>query len=417
MMHKTPKSVAAIIDSVRQDPSAAQAEIDASLKAIHEGEDRLQAFTEVLAAPLAGKGPLAGIAVGLKDILDCHDMKSRYGSAIYDNYQPIVDSGIAAQLRRAGATIIGKTVTTEFAFFAPGPTRNPHHLDYTPGGSSSGSAAAIAAGMIPAAIGTQTGGSIIRPSSFCGITGYKPSFRLAPTTGMKTFSWSLDTVGFMAGTVEDVAIFAGATLGRDLWSGPNATPPRIALFCGQNWNDATGDMQQAIKKAAESAIAHGATLIEMAEPNILAEARAAHTIIQNYEAGIACAGDLALHADKMSDKLRQTLELGQRISAQEYDDARRIARHARKVSHQLFDDVDALLTPSAPGAAPKDLTVTGDPHFNKLWTLAGTPCISIPYFKDANNMPLGVQLVGKFGHDSRLLSAASWLETALKTDR
>lgn len=415
MMNKTPKSVTAIVAGVQQNPSSAQAEIDASLATIHEGEGTLQAFTALTDAPQAGTGPLSGVAVGIKDILDSFDMKSRYGSAIYEDHQPIVDSGIVAQLRRAGATIIGKTVTTEFAFFYPGPTRNPHNLDYTPGGSSSGSAASIAAGMIPAAIGTQTGGSIIRPASFCGITGYKPSFRLAPTTGMKTFSWSLDTVGFMAGTVEDVAIFATAALSRNLWGGTNKSAPRIGFYRGQNWGDASSDMQHAVEQAAEAAIASGAILVDMDEPDILAEARVAHSIIQNYEAGIACAGDLALHADKMSKKLRTTLEAGQKITATEYDKARRIARHARKATHNLFEDVDALLTPSAPGAAPKDLTVTGEPHFNKLWTLVGTPCVSIPHFKDANDMPLGVQMVGKFGRDKELLSAASWLETTLKS--
>lgn len=414
MIKKPILSVKAILANVAGDPSRAQAAIDECLSAIQQDDDALQAFTTLAPKSKAGRGPLAGIAVGMKDILDCYDMPSAYGSSAYTGHQPKVDSGIAHQLRQAGATIIGKTVTTEFAFFAPGPTKNPHNFAYTPGGSSSGSAAAIAAGMIPAAIGTQTGGSIIRPAAFCGITGYKPSFRLAPTTGMKTFSWSLDTVGFMAAGVEDVALLASATLARPLWDGMAKQAPRIGIYRGQNWGDATPEMQQAIEQAAKIARQSGAVVIEVEEPDMLAEARAAHVIIQNYEAGIACGGDLTLFADQMSDKLRTTLEAGQQISAEDYDKARRIARHARAAANDLFKQADVLLTPSAPGVAPKDLTVTGEPHFNKLWTLVGTPCINIPHFNNADDMPLGVQLVGRFARDAQLLSAAAWLEAALK---
>lgn len=414
MIKKPLRSVKATLAHVAGDPTRAQAAIDDCLSAIEQDDAALEAFTALAPDKSAGQGPLAGIAVGMKDILDCYDMPSTYGSAAFAGHQPKVDSGIAHQLRRAGATIIGKTVTTEFAFFAPGPTKNPHNFAYTPGGSSSGSAAAIAAGMIPAAIGTQTGGSIIRPASFCGITGYKPSFRLAPTTGMKTFSWSLDTVGFMAAGVEDVALLASATLARPLWDGMAQQAPRIGLYRGQNWSDATAEMQQAIEQAADICRAAGAEMIKMDEPDMLAEARAAHVIIQNYEAGIACGGDLALFADQMSDKLRTTIEAGQKISADDYDKARRIARHARAATNDLFKQVDVLLTPSAPGAAPMDLTVTGEPHFNKLWTLVGTPCITIPHFKNADDMPLGVQLVGRFARDAHLLSAAAWLEATLK---
>lgn len=414
MINKPHRSVKAILAQVASDPSHAQAAIDDCLNAIQQNDTALEAFVTLAPDRSAGQGPLSGIAVGMKDILDCYDMPSTYGSAAYAGFQPKVDSGIAHQLRRAGATIIGKTVTTEFAFFAPGPTKNPHNFAYTPGGSSSGSAAAIAAGMIPAAIGTQTGGSIIRPASFCGIAGYKPSFRLAPTTGMKTFSWSLDTVGFMAAGVEDVALLASATLARPLWGGISDQAPRIGLYRGQNWGDASAEMQQAIEQTAEICRHAGAEVMEIDEPDLLAEARKAHVIIQNYEAGIACGGDLAQFADQLSNKLRTTLEAGQQISADDYDQARRIARHARAATNDLFKQVDILLTPSAPGAAPKDLTVTGEPHFNKLWTLVGTPCVTVPHFKGTNNMPLGVQLVGRFARDAVLLSAAAWLEAALK---
>lgn len=391
--------------------------------AVAERDGNLLAF-EVLAereAALAqaktAKGPLAGIGVGIKDIFDTHDLPTGYGSPIYEGFRPRVDAGVVALMRAAGATVVGKTVTTEYAFLEPAKTRNPRDPAHTPGGSSSGSAAAVAAGMVPAATGTQTGGSIIRPAAYCGVAGYKPSFRMVPATGMKTFAWTLDTVGFFAAGAADVAAFAAAVTGRDLEARPlEAEGLRIGLMRTAVWNEASEDMRAAVEKAAGLAADAGAEIFELDEPGIFAEAREeAHGTIQGFEASRGLAGDLDLHGARMSPLLRDTLVRGRAVTPDEYDAARAVARRARRASNALFSGIDAVLTPATPGAAPKGLASTGSPVFNKLWTLTGNPCIGVPGLADAAGLPLGVQVVAGFGADTRALSVAAWLEAHLST--
>lgn len=382
--------------------------------AVARRDGEIKAFCHVAPAPaISAEGPLAGVAIGVKDIFDTFDMPTTYGSRAYADHRPMTDAAIVALARRRGGTILGKTVTTEFAYFEPGPTVNPHNTGHTPGGSSSGSAAAVAAGMVPAAIGTQTGGSIIRPAAFCGVAGYKPSFRLLPTTGMKHFSPSLDTVGLFAATVSDVALFAHLLTGRPL--NPEPVDPgstRIGIyFCGE-LQTADAEMQRALERAAEAATAAGFRLVAINEPEENASARAAHSTLQNFEAGMSCGPDLALFKNRMSEKLKLVLRDGLATPPSVYDDARRAAKRGRGATRRLFDDVDVLLTPSAPGAAPEGLTFTGDPRFNKLWTLMGTPTVNIPFFKGKSGLPLGIQAVGRFGQDLRLLSVARALEQA-----
>lgn len=415
------QSVTEISDAVaagRMRPGEALAQ---SLEAIAAREQDVQAFEalaeggDLLEETDQATGPLAGIAVGVKDIFDTHDMPTGYGSPIYAGHRPRADAAIVAMARRAGATIVGKTVTTEFAFFAPGKTRNPHNPGHTPGGSSSGSAAAVAAGMVPAAIGTQTGGSVIRPAAFCGVAGYKPSFRLVPVTGMKTFSWTLDTAGFFAAGVADVARFAAALSGRPLDVEPvEPKQLRIGLYRSGIWSEASSAMRSAIEDAASRAEAAGATVIEIEEPEELRAARDIHGTIQDFEAALAMAGDFELNRDRMSEKLRSTLENGMRIDATTYDGARRKARHARHRTSTLFEEVDVLLTPSAPGAAPEGLETTGLPLFNKLWTLTGNPCVNVPGLTGPDGLPLGIQIVARFGRDRTALSAGSWLQGILR---
>lgn len=395
-----------------------------SLEAIARREQDVQAFEalaeggDLLEATDRATGPLAGIAVGVKDIFDTHDMPTGYGSPIYAGHRPRADAAIVAMARRAGATVVGKTVTTEFAFFAPGKTRNPHDPAHTPGGSSSGSAAAVAAGMVPAAIGTQTGGSVIRPAAFCGVAGYKPSFRLVPVTGMKTFSWTLDTAGFFAAGIADVARFAAALTGRPLEVEPvEPKRLRIGLYRSAVWNEASAAMRAAAEDTAASAEAAGAIVVEVEEPEELRTARDIHATIQDFEAALALAGDFEQNRERLSEKLRGTLENGMRIDATTYDEARRTARHARHRASELFEDVDVLLTPSAPGAAPKGLETTGVPLFNKLWTLTGNPCVNVPGITGNDGLPLGIQIVARFGRDRVALSAASWIEAVLPSGR
>lgn len=414
------QSLISIIDAISRGRLTARAALERSFDAIEAREQDILAFTALAdrARALDGadhaSGPLAGIAFGVKDIFDSHDLDTAYGSRIYAGHRPLADAAIVSMARRAGATIIGKTVTTEFAFFDPGPTRNPHSLDHSPGGSSSGSAAAVAAGMIPAAIGTQTGGSVIRPASFCGVASYKPSFRLLPVTGMKTFSWSLDTAGLFAAGVADVAMLAEIMSGRDLAA--SAIEPallRIGLYRTRVWTEASAAMRSAVEKAAAAAEAAGAHVIEIDEPDVLAQARDIHSTIQDFEAALAMAGDYDANAERMSAKLRQTLEAGRAITPGDYDAARKCARAARREATALFSSLDVLLTPSAPGAAPLGHDTTGVPTFNKLWTLTGNPCVNVPGIEDEDALPLGVQLVGRFGNDKMTLSAGAWLESIL----
>ncbi len=380
--------------------------------AVGRRDHEIRAFCHVADDPdISSDGPLAGVAIGVKDIFDTFDMPTTYGSDIYAGHRPVTDAAVVALARRRGATILGKTVTTEFAYFHPGPTVNPRNTAHTPGGSSSGSAAAVAAGMVPVAIGTQTGGSVIRPAAFCGVAGFKPSFRLLPSTGMKHFSPSLDTVGLFAATVTDVALFASLLTGRALEPEPvEPAKTRIGVYFCAELETADPEMQRALEQAAEAAVSAGFEVIAVSEPEENAAARDAHSTIQNFEAGMSCGSDFALFEHRLSDKLRATLSEGLAITPDAYDDARRKAKRGRSATRRLFDGVDVLLTPSTPGPAPEGLSSTGDPRFNKLWTLMGTPTVNIPGFTAKSGLPLGIQAVGRFGRDRQLLSVAAALE-------
>ncbi len=360
--------------------------------------------------------PLAGLPVGVKDIYDTADFPTEYGSPIYAGHRPKADAAMVALIRRAGGVVLGKTVTTEFASLQPGRTRNPHNLAHTPGGSSSGSAAAVAAGMVPIAIGSQTGGSVIRPAAYCGVTAYKPSFRLMPTVGMKCFSWSLDTVGLFTAGVADAAFAAAALSGRDLRIDRIApTAPRVALVRTASWPEASPEMQGALERAARIAEAAGAKVKEIDLPPLFEAATPAHGTIQDHEAYRALADEIDRHHDQIGPTLREQLDRAATITPAAYDDARRVARQARRAFLELMDDVDVILTPSAPGAAPLGLGSTGKPTFNRLWTLLGAPCLNVPGLSDSGGLPLGMQIVGRFARDRLALEAARFVEQALVT--
>jgi Asp-tRNA(Asn)/Glu-tRNA(Gln) amidotransferase A subunit family amidase len=358
--------------------------------------------------------PLRGLPVGIKDTFDTADFPTQYGSPIYAGHRPKADAALVAMVRRAGGLVLGKTVTTELASLEPAATRNPRNTAHTPGGSSSGSAAAVAAGMVPIALGSQTGGSVIRPAAFCGVAGFKPSFRLMPTVGMKCFSWSLDTAGVFAAGVTDAAFAAAAITGRDLRIDQRApAAPSIALVRTPLWPQASADMQAALEHAARAAAAAGARVRELELPPIFEAAMRAHVIIQDHEAYRALAYELDQHQDRLGPILRKQLAKAAAIDFDSYDDARRTARHARAMFADLMSDTDVMLTPSAPGAAPHGLGSTGDPMFNRLWTLLGPPCINVPGLTDSRGLPLGVQIVGRFARDRTALEAAWFLERAL----
>jgi Asp-tRNA(Asn)/Glu-tRNA(Gln) amidotransferase A subunit family amidase len=361
--------------------------------------------------------PLRGLPVGIKDIFDTAELPTEYGSPIYAGHRPRADAALVSLVRRAGGIILGKTVTTEFASLQPAGTRNPHNLAHTPGGSSSGSAAAIAAGMLPIACGSQTGGSVIRPAAFCGVAGFKPSFKLLPTVGMKCYSWYLDTAGLFAAGVADLAFVAAAISGRDLRiDRREPAAPRIAVMRTQLWPQASLAMQDALARAARCAETAGAVVKDLPLPRQLEDAYEAHAIVHEYEVSRALAFEYDHHREQLSPLLRERIERGAAIDAESYDAARRTTRLARRVFADIAADFDAILTPSAAGAAPAGLTSTGAPTFNKLWTLLGNPCVNVPGLVDADGMPLGVQIVGRFARDRAALEAALFLEHAISDD-
>lgn len=415
------QSVVAVLDSIARGETTPRRAVEASLDAIAAQDGTVEAFEAVgkrdalLAEAEAAKGPLAGIAVGVKDIFDTAGLPTTYGSPIYEGYLPRTDAAMVSMMRGAGAVVAGKTVSTEFAFLNPARTKNPAAPGHTPGGSSAGSAAAVAAGMIPAATGTQTGGSVVRPAAYCGVSGYKPSFRLVPTVGAKTFSWSLDTAGFFAASAADVARFAALTTGRALdVTAVDAGKLRVGVYRSGVWKEADAEMQGAIERAAAIAADAGAAIVDLDEPEQMAEAREAHSTVQNFEAGLAMAHDFLAHGERMSEILRTTLASGRQITPGQYDRARSVARQARHACVALFDKVDVLLTPSATGAAPAGHASTGSPVFNKLWTLTGGPCVNVAGLRSKAGLPLGVQIVARFGRDQVALSAADWLERAIR---
>jgi len=358
--------------------------------------------------------PLRGLPVAFKDIFDTADLPTQYGSPIYAGYRPRADATIVSLTRQKGGVTIGKTVTTEFASLVPSPSRNPHNAAHTPGGSSAGSAAAVAAGMVPIAFGTQTAGSVIRPASFCGVAALKPSYRLIPTVGVKDIAWHLDTVGLFGAGVADVAFVAASVLDRDLRV-DRAAPaaPRIALARTHLWPQASEAMQNAVETAGRIAAASGASVTELKLPPLLEDAYRAQFVIQDYETLRALAFEYERHRDLIDKRLREQLDAAAKISADDYDSARRTASRGRQMLADAMADYDVILTPSAPGAAPHGLDTTGNPMFNRLWTLMGAPCVNVPGLSD-NGLPLGVQIVGRFGRDRLALEAALFVEQAIK---
>ena len=398
------------IDLCAQAIAARESEVGAFVTLDLEGaKARAEKNADALRA-----SPMRGLPIGFKDIFDTADFPTSYGSAIYAGHRPRADAALVAMAKRAGANILGKTVSTEMAFLDPARTRNPHNRAHTPGGSSSGSAAGVAAGMMPLAVGTQTGGSVIRPASYCGITGFKPSYRLLPMVGVKPFSWSLDTAGLFAASVADVAFAAGAITGRDLRIDRSANVrPRIGFVRTHIWDEASEDMRNAAEAAARAAEKSGADVRDFALPPIMEDAFSIHPLLQNYEAARALAYEYDNHRDQLPKLLRALLDDANKITNETYDDARRTTKRARKIYRDLMADFDVILTPSAPGAAPEGLASTGDAKFNRLWTLLGTPCVNVTGFSNKQNLPLGVQVVGRFGRDRETLEAAQFIEKAI----
>ena len=378
--------------------------------------DRDAAIAQARAVDQGGRrGALAGVPVAFKDVIDTCDMPTQYNSPIYRDHRPRADAACAAMVRKAGGVVLGKTVTTEFATRTPGPTRNPHNLDYTPGGSSSGSSASVADFMVPLAFGTQTGGSNIRPAAYCGIVGYKPSFGTINRAGLKSLSESLDTIGVMGRTVEDCALLMHVVSARTM---PDletklSRAPRIGFCRTARWKDASPATHTALETAASSLATAGAHVRDFALPDAFDHLYEAQELIMNFEAARALAYERFNHADLLSTHLRNKLQEHWEMPRSRYEEAMRLARECRQVFDGLFSDVDVLLTPSAPGEAPKGLESTGSSLFNRNWTLLGAPCVTVPCGRGPHGLPLGIQIVGRYDDDARVLQAAEWVRQAL----
>jgi Asp-tRNA(Asn)/Glu-tRNA(Gln) amidotransferase A subunit family amidase len=394
---------------------SADAAIAQSLEAIGAQDKTIGAFVcHDKTACAASAGPLRGIAVGIKDIIDTSDFPTEMGAAIYRGWRPRADAPVVMVLKQAGATIIGKTTTTAFAANDPTATLNPRNRDHTPGGSSSGSAAAVAAGMIPLALGTQTGGSVIRPASFCGVAAIKPSFRLLPTVGVKCFSWTLDTVGLFAAGVEDLARGLSAMTSRpELSPGAVLETPRIGLVTQEFAGTPEASGGEALRIASVAVERAGASVRTLALPQIFADAWRIHPVVQFFEAHQSMAWEYRAHYEAMPPLLRGRLDESLGITPAAYDEALSIANRARGALAELFNEVDVLLTFSAPGAAPKGLASTGDARFNRLWTLMGVPCVNVPAYVAEGGLPVGVQVIARFSDDAAALAAARFVEEAL----
>ena len=417
--------------------------VRACLGRIAEHEERIGAWThldpdyaieqakaadEARAAGEAS-GPLHGVPVGVKDIFDTDDMPTEQGSVLHRGRQPLANCTVVNRLREAGAVIMGKTVTTEFAVYSPGKTRNPHDPTRTPGGSSSGSAAAVATGMVPLAIGTQTNGSMIRPASFCGVVGFKPTHGRISRSGVLLLSPVLDQVGAFARTVDDVALLAEQMIGYDPGDAatqPRARPklvetaasqppvtPRLGFVTTPMWEEADEDAQEAFQELFEH-LGDDVEDVTLPEPfdhavgwlGTIMEADIARNLNQEFDTG----------REQLSDVLAELIERGRRVTAIDYNRAVDSITGLNLLLKKLFDDYDAILTPATTGQAPVGLEGTGDPVFCTLWTLCGTPAVSLPLLQGADGLPIGVQLVGPRGDDARLLRTANWLSRTVAAE-
>lgn len=359
------------------------------------------------------RGALQGIPIGVKDIMDTSDLPTGYGSRAYHGHRPRADAACVALARAAGAVVLGKTVTTEFAAMSAGKTRNPHNPGHTPGGSSSGSAAAVADFMVPLAFGTQTAGSIIRPASFCGVVGYKPSFGLVATAGTKPLSPSLDTIGGFARSVADIAFFIAALADRpDLVSNEPKSRPRLGIYHPQPWDAAQPATIAALDAARRRLERAGATIADRPVFPAFDRLVAAQLTIMNHEAARNLAWERLNRTNEIMPRTASLLEEGLAVTAAAYDEARRYAASARAQAAPFFGEFDAMLVPAAPGEAPPAAT-TGDPVFNRPWTLLHLPCVTLPAHRGEAGLPVGIQLVGHPGDDSRLLAIARFAEAAL----
>ena len=440
-LHLLPASEAARL--IRDGVISSKQFVEACLARIREVDGQVQAWTfldpdhalaQARAADewrLQGRptGPLHGVPVGVKDIFDTADMPTEHGSVLYAGRTPSRDAAVIAMLRAAGAVIMGKTVTTEFAYFSPGKTRNPHNPEHTPGGSSSGSAAAVAAEMVPLALGSQTNGSTIRPAAYCGVIGFKPTHGMISRQGILALSRTLDHVGLFARSIDDIALLAAQLVGYDehdpdtrprgripfveVAAEEPPLPPMFAFVKTPHWERADEDTKKGFAELIEQ-LGEQVEEIELSPSAI--DAWELHRTIMEAEMAANLEREWEKGRDRLSEQLRAQLERGRNVRAIDYQRARSRIAPIHEGFVELFEQrYDAILTPAAAGSAPEGLDSTGDPAFCTLWTLCGMPAISLPLLQSTNGLPIGVQLVGPRNGDARLLRTARWLAARVAT--
>jgi Asp-tRNA(Asn)/Glu-tRNA(Gln) amidotransferase A subunit family amidase len=357
------------------------------------------------------RGPLHGVPIGVKDIIDTADLPTEMGSPIYRGHRPATDAACVGLTRAAGAMILGKTVTCEFAGMTPGATANPHNLAHTPGGSSSGSGAAVADFMVPVAFGTQTGGSVIRPAAYCGVFGFKPTFGAFNRRGVYPAAESLDTLGLIARSLDDLELLSAVLELRPV-AAPIVTDsaPRVGLCRTPLWQTAQAETVAAVEDAAARLAKAGAWVQEIVLPDEFAGLRfAARETINNYERAAAMAYEWSSHREAISERLRKRIELGRAMPHAEYVAALRLGEECRARLPAVFEEVDVLLTPCANGEAPRGLGETGDPGFQAIWTILHVPALTLPTHRGPNGLPVGIQLVAARHADQRLFGCARWI--------
>jgi len=412
---------------IRSGQLDAEAALEALLQRIEQTESRIAAWAwheaQAVRRQLRDRGrtgqggvpPLLGVPVGIKDIFDTADMPTAYGSPIYLGHRPRHDAEAVARLRRAGALIMGKTVTTEFAYAHPGPTVNPHASGHTPGGSSSGSAAAVADFMVPLALGSQTGGSTIRPASYCGVVGFKPSHGIIPTAGMKALAPSMDTVGIMGRSVEDVAL-AYQVLAYDAAppmqpDAPSLGPPaRLCWYPGPHASEADDDAWRVLRGARETLLRAAVPFGHVALSAAFERLGEANRCIMRFEAARCLDGEFTRHPEGLSAVTAELIAAGRKTGEPQYRAALALAAGCARELGDALRESGALVTFSAPGAAPTLAEGTGSSVFNRAWTALGAPCLTLPCGASAAGLPLGVQFVAAPGRDALLLALGVQVE-------
>jgi Asp-tRNA(Asn)/Glu-tRNA(Gln) amidotransferase A subunit family amidase len=400
--------------------------VRACLDRIDEREAEVGAFTclareQALAQAAAadaqrGARVLSGIPIAIKDIIDTHDMPTEHGSSIYKGCLPQSDAACVAMLRRAGAIILGKTVTPEFAAVTPGRTTNPHNIKHTPGGSSSGSAAAVADFMVPAAIGSQTVGSTIRPASYCGVVGFMPSHQILPVQGVKMQAGSLDNLGILTRSVGDVALIANAILGCEALNvQPLPRPPRIGFCPSPHWPQAQDSTRRVMEEAITLLRSAGAAVETIELPSSFNAVLDSQWTILAFEFARALADEYCNHIDQLSPRLVTLLERGFATPFSDYLAACELGVTRRHEFAPIIEAFDALLTPAAASEAPEGIQAPSDLLFQRFWTMLHVPAITLPGFVGPQNLPIGIQFIGPHLEDSKLLSVAAWVEHTMRT--